>query len=657
MEILIAFAIMVLSITAVILLVFGSQSISIDTQTNTEALSRAQALIEQARAQALNGFTSVVSGSTTEVVGGLTYKKDLTVSDTADPDVKNVTGTVSWVAGSRSLSVSLATLITNPLGNRCNQTLAGDWSAPQIYGYVDFPSPKGASGIDIENGTAYISTDPSSPGTDDFYSVDVSGAGPGVGSLPTRGHFSTSYGLTAIKTVGNYSYVTADSTAYQLLVIDVSDPDHLDPGKIKAKVDVTAPGDSAVGNTLLYKNQRIYLGLTKSSGPEFYIIDVSNPLSPQVKGSYEVGSAVNNIVLKGGIAYLATASSTEILALNVQNPNTPTFVAKYSSATLTGQSLAFDQNSTLYFGRSGSGNPALLAFDPSDLSSPQWTFDTTGSVYTIIPRGKYLFITVNEPTGGLQIYDVSGPSPVRIDTSPVNLQQVANAGSDCYAELVYVAQRSNRAMQVVGPYVPFSYSLAASNDIALQQGNTGSTTIALSLLSGISQSVTLKATGLPSGATASFNPNSCGPSCSSILTIITSLTTPPGTYTITVTGTGGVTTTFKLIISAAPFSYSLSNSGNINVKQGSNGAVTVNATLLSGTTQQVNFSTSSLPTLPGSVKITQDKNFCSPTCTMTLTISPATDPATKNKSYLITITGTSAGQPNKTTSFTLTVKP
>jgi chitodextrinase len=59
------------------------------------------------------------------------------------------------------------------------------------------------------------------------------------------------------------------------------------------------------------------------------------------------------------------------------------------------------------------------------------------------------------------------------------------------------------------------------------------------------------ASGLPSGATASFSPTSCTLNCSTTITINTSSTTPTGTYPITVTGTAGPdsgSTTFNLTV-------------------------------------------------------------------------------------------------------------
>src|SRR5215472_11999596 len=58
-------------------------------------------------------------------------------------------------------------------------------------------------------------------------------------------------------------------------------------------------------------------------------------------------------------------------------------------------------------------------------------------------------------------------------------------------------------------------------------------------VNGFSGMVSLNASGLPSGATASFNPPVVGASGSSTLTLSTASVTPSGTLTLTITGTSG----------------------------------------------------------------------------------------------------------------------
>jgi subtilisin family serine protease len=108
---------------------------------------------------------------------------------------------------------------------------------------------------------------------------------------------------------------------------------------------------------------------------------------------------------------------------------------------------------------------------------------------------------------------------------------------------------------------------------------------------------------------------------------------------------GGVTVS----VTAPSFNYSLSNSGNITVTQGSSGSNTITATLTSGTTQSVSFSASGLPS---GTTASFNPGSCNPTCSSTLTIS--TSASTPAGTYTITVTGTPLG---KTMQFDLIVNP
>ncbi|MGW4209196.1 M28 family peptidase [Lentzea sp. NPDC004789] len=74
-------------------------------------------------------------------------------------------------------------------------------------------------------------------------------------------------------------------------------------------------------------------------------------------------------------------------------------------------------------------------------------------------------------------------------------------------------------------------------------GSAATTTVQTQTTSGQAQSVALTASGLPSGATASFAPASVTTGASSTLTISTSATTPVGTYPVTVQAAGSTTKT------------------------------------------------------------------------------------------------------------------
>lgn len=99
----------------------------------------------------------------------------------------------------------------------------------------------------------------------------------------------------------------------------------------------------------------------------------------------------------------------------------------------------------------------------------------------------------------------------------------------------------------------FSMSLNPSSG-TVQAGQSLTTTVGTTTTSGSAQTVNLTASGLPSGATASFNPSSVTSGNSSTLTLATSASTPNGAYQVTVTGTGSVThsVTYTLTVGSGP---------------------------------------------------------------------------------------------------------
>jgi hypothetical protein len=116
---------------------------------------------------------------------------------------------------------------------------------------------------------------------------------------------------------------------------------------------------------------------------------------------------------------------------------------------------------------------------------------------------------------------------------------------------------SNVANNCVLPPPPNSanFSLSASPaSIALTAGSSGTTTVTVAATGGFTGNVSLSATGLPAGATASFSPSLIATSGSSTLTLSTSATTPAGSFPIAVAGTSGTltnTTTVSLSVTAS----------------------------------------------------------------------------------------------------------
>jgi beta-lactam-binding protein with PASTA domain/subtilisin family serine protease len=89
---------------------------------------------------------------------------------------------------------------------------------------------------------------------------------------------------------------------------------------------------------------------------------------------------------------------------------------------------------------------------------------------------------------------------------------------------------------------PPDFSLSASpptQSVTAGSGDTASYSVTVTPSGAVAGTVTLGASGLPSGATASFNPPSITASGSSTMTITSSSSTPTGSFPVSISGTSG----------------------------------------------------------------------------------------------------------------------
>jgi subtilase family serine protease len=202
-----------------------------------------------------------------------------------------------------------------------------------------------------------------------------------------------------------------------------------------------------------------------------------------------------------------------------------------------------------------------------------------------------------------------------------------------------------------------SFTLSASpSSVGVTQGSTGSSTITVTDVGGFTGSVTLAASGLPSGVTATFGTNPT--TSTSTVTFTASSTATTGSATVTITGTSGsltATTTVSLTVnsSATPaFSVSASPT-SVTVTQGSSGTSTITVTSTGGFDSATTLSASGLPS---GVTATFSTNPVTPpangTATSTLTLT-ASSTATVGAAT-VTITGTS-GSTSHSATISLTV--
>ena len=189
----------------------------------------------------------------------------------------------------------------------------------------------------------------------------------------------------------------------------------------------------------------------------------------------------------------------------------------------------------------------------------------------------------------------------------------------------------------------FTLSDSPSSLSITQGGAGGNTTITVTDLGGFTGSVSLAASGLPSGVTAVFGTNPT--TGASTLTLTASATATTGTSTVTITGTSGsltASTTLALTVNAAAAAnFTISASpATLTILQGANGTSTITIT------SQNSFSSATTLTatgLPSGVTAAFSTNPVTPpangSATSVLTLTASATATTG--SATVTVTGTS----------------
>lgn len=204
-----------------------------------------------------------------------------------------------------------------------------------------------------------------------------------------------------------------------------------------------------------------------------------------------------------------------------------------------------------------------------------------------------------------------------------------------------------------------NFSLSSSvSSLAMSQSGSGTSTITVTPSSGFTGSVSLSASGLPSGVTALFSPSST--TGTSTLTLKASSTAATGAATITVTGTSGSlthTATFSLQVNASATTSSpnftlTSSLSSATLSAGQTATPTITLTPSGGFNGSVSLAQSGCPTgviawfnsnsITGSTTFNIEANSTAKAGTATITVTGTSGSITHTATIAVTIGGSTA---------------
>ena len=195
--------------------------------------------------------------------------------------------------------------------------------------------------------------------------------------------------------------------------------------------------------------------------------------------------------------------------------------------------------------------------------------------------------------------------------------------------------------------VPNFALFPGATSVSVALGNSGSTSITTAAFAGFNAAIALSTGSQPSGITVTLSSTSIAApgNGSSTMTVAVASTVAPGTYPITVTGTGGGITqsvTVSLVVPAPPSFLLGTSPSSITISQGTSGTTTITIVPQNGFKGNVSLSAANLP---GGVTASFAPNPTAGTSVLTLAASATTSIG----NAMITITGVSGAVAATTT--------
>ena len=282
----------------------------------------------------------------------------------------------------------------------------------------------------------------------------------------------------------------------------------------------------------------------KNSSTNFMIAEIPDPLCvPPSDPFYPmIANARSEIIANAG----AVGSTVTIKGVGFFDDNTllPPDVAPNKIELHPALDINFNPGSpppTDYF---------QMNANPGSVSVMQGQSTTSSITTTLTPGSSSQSVNLSVNPGGLPTGTTASftPNTINSDQGSSTLKISVSSSTPTGTYTITVKGTGTKTTY----YMSMNLTVIARNDFSLTsspssvsviQGQSGTTTITSAVTNGSPQTVSLAASGLPPGTTATFNPSSISVGASSTMTISTSSSTPVGDdYAVSVTATGQTAT-------------------------------------------------------------------------------------------------------------------
>ncbi len=317
-----------------------------------------------------------------------------------------------------------------------------------VTGSINIASDNVATDLWARNGLVYISADSAVQNKEDLVVVDVHD------SLHPQiiSKIQTGPGIRALALASHFLYAANLSSTAQLQIIDVAD---VYAPKIISSLKLPVQGPSiGLGSSILYYKNYIFLGTTKSDGPELHVIDVRDPYTPKYIQGMEIGTQVNSILAHDDVLYIVTPQTDQIRIFEIGDGS---IIRQTNAISLPvyaqqeSKKLYRDKND-VFVGRSVGGfhntyNHELLRFslgNRPEYPVMEWSADVGSSINGIAVSSTYVVIATPQSDKELQVWNMAENIMVKSFDLPAKAISLR-----CDGNQVYVGLESSDALKIL----------------------------------------------------------------------------------------------------------------------------------------------------------------------------------------------------------------
>lgn len=311
----------------------------------------------------------------------------------------------------------------------------GGWANPTRLGGVDLPGGKPLLAVAVAGDFAYVGRQ-KAESAGEFAVINVQE--PRAPTLSSQ--FEVNDNVNDVFVSGHRAFLATDRNDKELVVVDVANPQGaLDIGSFNA------PGNSDGLGVFVTGNLAILATRSNSGGAEVFLLDITNPGSPVLRGSIDLtgNPDVNTVTGTSTTLFFATTDSTrDVQAYSIANPAAPAFLGSYNTAGAGNAVSLVLRGTELYVGtrNNGGGNPEFFILDVSvpstlQLVSSGSAFDVGSDVLGLDVSGTVGFVGTNSGDQEFQTLNLNNlNSPSRLGTAEIDapVNDVAVGGTYAY---------------------------------------------------------------------------------------------------------------------------------------------------------------------------------------------------------------------------------